>query len=214
MTKFCIDIHEQQKHIDSLREALPKYNFEVEVKKLDVADYHIGNVMGVEHKAPDDFVGSVKDGRVFQQATELSQNFTKSLILVDGPIESVLYNRYIRSPNEMWGAIGSLWMHYHTPVMFCGKDNLVSALIWLALKASDGKVGEYNPIRRGATVKERQLHLISSLPGIGPGRARKILDVYKSPMNALTNLERWEHDVDGIGPTIKSKVTAVVTSLE
>lgn len=206
-----VDIREDQKYIDKIREVMPKYDIEVKVAMYEVGDYFIGNLIGIEHKTADDFTSSLTSGRLFQQADELAQNFRIPLVLVDAQPEQVVYNHYNhQNPNSIWAGIASLHAHHNTPVIFCGPNNLVTMIIWYCLKATKESTQIYNPIRRDASNKERQLHLLSALPGVGEKRAKAILEIYKTPLNALVNHEFWKDNVKGVGDETSKRVERIL----
>lgn len=209
-----MDDREDEKHLAKLREAAPKFGFETDTARFEVSDYHIGDLLGVEHKA-DDFVPSIEDGRLFQQAYELSQNFAIPIIVVDRDYTTTVYaNRYSKmNPGSIQAAIASLYVHYRVPVFFCGPGNLVTTVLDLARKATDGKTPDasYTPTRAGPKSSDLQVRLVRSLSGIGAEKAKEVLRTYHTPLNAFQNHARWKDDVKGIGKTLNEKVSKTLT---
>ncbi len=60
------------------------------------------------------------------------------------------------------------------------------------------------------SLREQQLFFLAGLPGISVARALKILNVYKTPYNAILKVNRWDLDVEGIGEGILEKVRKVL----
>jgi ERCC4-type nuclease len=48
------------------------------------------------------------------------------------------------------------------------------------------------------------------LPNIGREKAISILKSYKTPINALTNVDQWPKTVYGLGPKISNKAKEVL----
>ena len=62
------------------------------------------------------------------------------------------------------------------------------------------------------TIYDWQLFFLSGLPGISVARAKKLLAKYKTPFDAIKNVQRWSVDIDGIGPATVEKVSRVLFS--
>lgn len=211
MTKtFCIDIHEQQAHIDRFREMLDG-DWTVKVRGYEVSDYHVGNILGIEHKSPPDFVGSIKKGRLFQQAYEVHEHFATAYIVVSGSLNDVFRARRGLGENSITAAVASLCGRYDVPVLFTGDDgrefyNIIAGIID---KKFDNKTIQYQPVRKAPSEDDVQRNLIKSLPGIGHERAGVILSAYGSPWKAFKNIEEWD-DLHGIGTETVNKAKAAI----
>ena len=64
---ICIDSNEASGRRDIVN-YLRLSGFEVDIRKLDVCDYVVSDRCGIERKDASDFLGSMKDGRLFKQA--------------------------------------------------------------------------------------------------------------------------------------------------
>ena len=88
---ICIDSNEASKRKDII--TYLKFNgFAVDIKPLDVCDYVVSDRVGVERKDASDFIGSMKDGRVFSQARDMAEIYNDILqeIAADFPIAKAL----------------------------------------------------------------------------------------------------------------------------
>lgn len=202
-----VDTHEPDELVASLRERMKTIGVEVEVGVLATSDMHIGNVWAGERKTPEDFCGSIKDSRIWAQATEMRQNFAQCFILIDGTFDDVVYAGL--TPNAMYAAIASLNIKYGVPTLFVG-GHFTQAVEWLVRKALDDRPTDYTPIRKSASTGDMQLHFVSSLPGIGTSKAKEILRVYKTPMRAFAEVDSWPQKVDGIGKVTAERVSKVL----
>ncbi|MEZ0319007.1 MAG: ERCC4 domain-containing protein [Pyrobaculum sp.] len=159
--------------------------------KLEVGDYIAGDFV-FERKSVSDFVNSVVDGRLFEQAAKLKDSGLKALVIVEGDLWGELRFRKI-SPNAVLGAQLALYAMGVGLVYTVDKAH-TGALVCLAAKRS-GKRGVKTPaVKKKADVKTMQVALLASLPGIGPKRAEQLLKKYGTPLNALLNYKSWELD--------------------
>jgi len=209
-----IDIHEQADHIRSLREQMKGYkDWTVEVGELAVGDFIVGNTLGIERKTPSDFLASFAQERLQQQCFELASNFSTAVLLIQGNISDVLFNRFRKfNPNSVTAMLASLTMKTHVVPFFCGPQGVPYMVQWLALKAADDKVVDYTPIRPHATVGDWQVHIISSMPGIGPEKAKALLSHYGTPLRALNAYEEWHKEVDGFGKKTGERIGEIIAA--
>lgn len=205
-----IDAREPRDVIDKLRERAPKHGLQVKVGLYEVADYFVGNRLGIERKTPSDFRGSIVSKRLFAQAEELHQNFETAIILVDGSYKQVLYDRFAPRMNgaPMRAAVCSLYARRGVSVFFAD-DDFLGTLLTLAEKATKEPTVEYDPVRRGATVEESRVHLLAGLPGLGPKRAKALIERFGTPIGAFLHVEEWKQ-VEGIGPKTIEKAKKVI----
>lgn len=215
MGTLTLDIRESKKTIELFRRVVPEKwpDWTVDVRKIEVGDFAVEDRVGIEHKAPADFLGCIDNGRLFQQAHELSQSYEKAFIVVDGVPRNLWSNSFIpKTADNIFGVLSSLAMRQGVPVLFTG--NMAVHFVTQVMKLAEKSEGEgsyaYNPIRRSASGRELGLHIIGSLKGVGPSRARALLDHYGSPLNALNNYGRWHKDVKGIGTTTSEKAGQVL----
>ncbi len=98
-------------------------------------------------------------------------------------------------------------------------DELHGAILLMRLlkeakeKARLEKRNKYPVVRskpKLRTLEEQQLFFLSGLPGISIARAKKILEMYKTPYNAILKVKRWDVDIEGIGPSTLDRVMKVL----
>ncbi|MCK4714853.1 MAG: hypothetical protein KAT35_04710, partial [Candidatus Aenigmarchaeota archaeon] len=93
------------------------FESKVEIKpiRLEVGDYIVSKRVCVERKTVSDFVNSMIDKRLFQQAKDLSEQFEKPIIIVEGA-EDIFSQRNVH-PNAIRGAIASLIIDFGIPIL-------------------------------------------------------------------------------------------------
>lgn len=159
--------------------------------KLEVGDYVAGRFV-FERKSVNDFINSIIDGRLFDQAMRLRGVDLKPAIVVEGDLWRELKHRKI-SPNAVLGA--QLVLHsMDIGVVYTEDKTQTGVLLCLAAKR-ETKGGIKTPsVKKKTDIKTLQIALLASLPGIGPRRAEELLKKYGTPLNALLNYKSWEID--------------------
>lgn len=157
-------------------EHLKKLGAIVNEQSLEVADYICSEAVGIERKTYDDFISSIIDGRIFEQAGDLKKNFEKPIVVIEG-----YSNRQINE-NVLKAAIASLIVGFNLSLLTT-KNPLDTAKIifWMAKK--EQSAGSGISIKVGKKPKEMkylQEFIIASIPGISTVLAKKLLQQFGS----------------------------------
>ncbi|KUO90837.1 MAG: hypothetical protein AT708_02175 [Pyrobaculum sp. OCT_11] len=159
--------------------------------KLEVGDYVAGRFV-FERKSARDFVNSIIDGRLFDQAARLRGAGLRPVMVVEGNLWEELRFRKI-SPNAVLGA--QLALHgMEIGVLYTEDKAQTGALLCLAAKKETKSSVKTPTVKKGADIKSLQIALLASLPGIGPKRAEELLRKHGTPLNALLNYKSWDVD--------------------
>ena len=78
---ICVDSNEASKQ-QGIITYLKLSGFNVDIKPLDVCDFVVSDRVGVERKDASDFLGSMKDGRLFNQARDMAEVYEKPVIIL------------------------------------------------------------------------------------------------------------------------------------
>ena len=78
------------------------------LKQLQVADYIISEHVGIERKSAQDFVDSIKDGRLFNELINLENSFEIAILILEG--EPFLNSNL--NENALYGAITSIILKF------------------------------------------------------------------------------------------------------
>lgn len=81
--KVQIDNREQDR-IQSATEYYKQQDLEVEVTELEIGDYIFDNKVCYEFKTTADFVASIQDGRVFNQAINMAETYPYNFVIIQG----------------------------------------------------------------------------------------------------------------------------------
>ncbi|MCD6589791.1 DEAD/DEAH box helicase [Candidatus Woesearchaeota archaeon] len=187
---------------------LVKENISLRLANLPVGDFMIGPVV-IELKNVPDFVASIIDKRLIDQASRLAKT-EKPLIIIQG--EEDPYNQRNIHPNAINGMLASIVVDYEIPIVWMRNPKETARFLVAIAKRFQGEKRNINPhIRKPATLKEQQEYLIASIPGIGPMLARNLLRRFRS-IKAIANASLREIEkVEGIG---KKKAETIKKILE
>ncbi len=182
----------------------------VVLKQLPVADYVVSERVGIERKSAADFVDSMIDGRLFNQASALSSHYSRPVIIVEG---TNIYGVRNVHPNAIRGALASLVADYGISVIFT-RDSAETAAMIRALAKREQDAGRDVRIRgekRIMGLREMQQYIVESLPFVGPKLAKQLLRHFGSVESVFTASERELAKVEGIGQKRARAIRKVLT---
>ncbi len=178
----------------------------VNAKEMDlkVGDYICSDRVCVERKTSDDFINSIIDGRIFKQAEELIDNFTKPVLIIEGN-----YFRESMNENAIKAALASLILDYGISVITTkNEEDTAKTIYWLAKREQKdsqrpiGIKGEKKP----KDIKKLQEHIISGFPGVSTKISKRILEKFKTIKRFTNTTEEELTKVDGIGKSLAKKL--------
>ena len=176
---------------------LKRFGCTVIEKQLDIGDYVISKDIVVERKKAMDFINSIIDNRLFEQVSKLKEYYSRPIIIVEGNVWYALSKRNIH-PHSVIGALTYL-ARIRIPIIYTRDEEGTAYAIYSLAKHEyeENRSGiKVLSVKKTASIKELQIKLLSSLPGIGSKRAEKILQVFETPLNALNNVSLWSKKAD------------------
>lgn len=196
----------------------------VESVSLSVGDYFCYPVLVEAKVTLADFVGSVQDGRIFQQVQDLKYNQKqdpniKPFILVAGDIADIFHLTKVViengvkkvvpiqiNPSSLIAAWASLCVQ-GIPVIFMGNEwFFTKGMIYLFEKFSDGKDRTYTPVRLPTTNNDNVLTNYMSIEGINEKLAPRVREKFPIPRNFYNATVDELMTVDGIGKITSEKL--------
>ena len=216
---ICIDSNEASKQHNII--TYLKFNgFNVEVKPLDVCDYIVSDRVGVERKDAADFLGSMKDGRLFNQARDMAEIYEKPIIILEGQMKRAL-KRSRMKPSSIYGALSSLALDYGLNIIPTENPDTTAVLLHrLAYReqAKEERTVQLRSVNRNMPPHQQQVYLLSGLPQIGTSLAEELLTSFDTPYQVIREFADAEirtsksgktkkllgplTDVKGVGPKI------------
>ena len=114
--KVQIDNREDKRRIKSATHYYEEQDYDVTVEQLTYGDYIFDDKVVFEYKTMQDFIQSIMDGRVFNQALNQSEHYPHHFVIIDGDLKKrvdVLSKLRWRSHvyfnlNQYYGAIARL----------------------------------------------------------------------------------------------------------
>ncbi len=179
-------------------------------EKLEVGDYIVSDRVCVERKRIDDFIESIIDKRIFEQASRLKKAYEKPIIIVEGSKHSRNFN-----PNALRGAIVSLIVDFGIPVIFSDGEEETASIIALLAKREQEEEKREIQIRgekKIMSTREMQEFIVASLPYVNTVLARRLLERFKTVEKVFTASKEELLEVKGIGIKIADEIRKILTA--
>ncbi|MBI4452542.1 DEAD/DEAH box helicase [Candidatus Woesearchaeota archaeon] len=190
---------------------LAENNVQVNLERLEQADYVLSSRCGVEIKTVEDFVDSIIDGRLLQQIKDLKRNFEKPVIVIEG--QNDIYSVRNVHHNSILGMLATIAVSYGIPIIQTRDFKETSALLqMIARREQEETSRDFNvhADRKPATLKEQQEYLVSALPGINLTLSKPLLKHFKTIKNLVNASEKELQEVEKIGPQKAKQIKDVV----
>ena len=175
----------------------------VNMDALVVGDFVCSDRVAVERKAHSDFVGSIIDGRLFEQAHHMRDHFEKPVFIIEGTSDRDI------SVNALKAAIATLATQYNASVLNTKnpKDTALT-VFWLA-KKEQHDAGRELAIMVGKKPKDEkrlQEEIVCGLPGVGPEISKRLLRQFGSVSAVFGAGEDELKKVKGIGNKLAARI--------
>ena len=190
---------------------LSQMELDVKIQSMAVADYQVSDEVAIERKTAKDFVSSLIDKRLFKQARELSEEFKKPILILEG---DDLYSGMVNA-NAIRGAIASIALDFGISIIPTRNAQDTAAMIKrIAVREQNG---ERTPVqirtdKKPLSLLEQQLFIVESLPNIGPVNAKNLLEHFGSVSNIINASEKDLQEVEGIGNKTAENIRHVLDS--
>lgn len=178
------DMRERGEIVDQLFEK----GINVKVGALKSGDFILSEDVGVERKEVGDFVSSLLDRRLFEQARNLKNSFKKPLIVVEGKLDEMFKVRRVH-PNALWAALASLVLEVQVPILFSSSPIETADLLAVIAKREQLENKKEVSLRgsvKPRTISDAQQFFIEGLPSVGPSLAKALLKEFRTP-KAIAN---------------------------
>lgn len=183
----------------------------IRIETLDKGDYVVSDKCAFERKTIQDFVNTLTRRDLFEQILLLKEAYEKPFLLIEGYFP-LIYKFSKISPSAVWGAIFALAKN-GIGVLNTISHRETAILLYTSAKQEqfeEKREPAVHPVKKFESTADAQIFFLASLPNIGRERAISLLKVYKTPFNALANVDRWHKDVYGLGPKTVEKVREVL----
>ena len=184
----------------------------LEISTLKTGDFLINDLLLVERKTFRDFAASIKDGRIFKQATRLACGTNPTVLILEGTSQDIRSTEMKREAIQ--GALICLSVKFRIPVLrSLSPEETVKLMIAAYHQLTNCKrhlPSRPSPFKRTNKFKQ-QIFVLQGLPGIGPARATKLLDKFGS-VKAVFNASVSDLiKVDCVGKYIAERICSVTS---
>ena len=207
-----IDVREKGR-VKSAKEYYESQNLDVEICELPIGDYVFDDKVCFEFKLVSDFVASIQDNRVFNQAIEMSENYDYAFVVIHGDMATrskcIAMSRNYREVNvfQYIGAISSL--NRYVTVLQCYSPFINESYYTMMTQAK--KCLSNKPIVKKFPRKHKNTarnYLAYCIYGVSAKRAEDIVNTLD--LHTLEDLLYLKHEhltsVPGIGSKLADKI--------
>jgi Fanconi anemia group M protein len=188
---------------------LKSMNVLVNEMNLEVGDFICSeNRIGIERKTHSDFVSSIIDGRIFEQAKLLKENFERPIILIEG------YSNREINENALKAALASLIVDFGVSLLNTRNPyDTARTLYWIAKKEQEENKREigFKVKKKPKDLKLLQERIVASIPGISAILSKRLLEHFGSVEKVFSAKEEELKKVRGIGEKLASKIRKILT---
>ena len=190
-------------------------NISFELVTLPVGDYLIEDKIIIERKTLSDFLVSIKNGRIFQQAYRIAQSGKNGLIILEG--DKSMVNSSSMSRKAVQGALIHLEVFVGIPVMrSLNVQETLALMVDILHQCQQQQLPRLKHIISGnpgirINKKQRQkLFLIQNLPGIGTKKGLALLKSFSTIENIMNTSQLDLTKVKGIGKKLSERIYAIL----
>lgn len=142
------DDREDIKRLAFAEEFFTKLGYQFKIGHNEIGDYVLYKndvaIVAIEYKSTKDFIDSIKDNRVFNQARDIAENFKKHYVFIEEYCKSYIIKKicwYPNAPKTMANCEGAIMgINQVTNVVECSNREHAFHRMHLAFqKATDGK---------------------------------------------------------------------------
>ncbi|WP_458404447.1 DEAD/DEAH box helicase [Methanobrevibacter sp.] len=190
---------------------LSQMEIDVKVHSMAVGDYQVSDEVVIERKTAKDFVDSIIDKRLFKQARELSEEFKRPLLILEG---DDVYGGMLH-PNAVRGTLAAIAIDFGISIIPTRNSEDTAAMIKrIAMREQSGEKThiQIRTDKKPVSLWEQQLFIVESLPNIGPVNAKNLLQHFGSVLNVINASESELQEVEGIGEKTAKNIRKVVES--
>ncbi|MEL9939884.1 MAG: ERCC4 domain-containing protein [Ignisphaera sp.] len=187
-------------------------------KFLSVGDYVISNSIGIERKTASDFIKSLVDGRLFDQATRLVNEFEKAIMIIEGSLKEAARLSNVRR-SAIIGAYITLALDIGI-IMLSSRDEEETAEIIKRVAVRERRsrntmVNIKKPTQKSLSsdTTEWQLYILQAFPHVGPKTAVRILERFGSIYNFCTASLSDLTKIEGLSEKRAAEIYQVIHAL-
>jgi DNA excision repair protein ERCC-4 len=183
----------------------------VKIEHLSLGDYCVDGAVLIERKTAADFAQSLMDGRLFSQASRMAASPLRPAYIIEGG--SAEWSHLGVSREALQGALITLMLIFDVPVLRSSAPAESARLIlYTGSQLVRLRDPDYLPYRQAKAKrkKTRQLRILQSLPGVGPDRAKRLLERFGTVRACFGASPTELLEVEGIGAKTAAAIDQVI----
>jgi Fanconi anemia group M protein len=182
---------------------------ELHEEQLKAGDYIVRNRLLIERKSATDLIQSIITNRLFQQCRRLRTADQPCFLLIEGNPYTVGRDMH---PEAIRGALISIAVFWCIPILFSDGPGDTVRMLRMITEQHDRNTSYLNQrsFMRKRNLRNRQIHLLQGLPGIGAKRAKQLLQRFGTARRVLDADKEQLTGVKGIGEKTAKKITRVL----
>jgi DNA excision repair protein ERCC-4 len=191
--RIVVDEREKNSQIPHLLKIMGVF---VDYEQLKVGDYIVSSETAIERKTIHDLINSIYDGRLFVQCSELINHYSKPFIIIEGNITDLDNREKMDFDSKLivdkiriaYDTLIKIALDFRIPILYTPSIYYTAELL-IHLASNPLKNKDDGPllkkIKKSNPFYIQQLYVLTSLPGIGPKLATRLLEKFHSPNNVL-----------------------------
>jgi len=176
--RIYVDVREEKTGIPSMLEAA---GLMVIRRQLPMGDYLISESIVIERKSAFDFARSLFDGRLFEQASRMSEAYPTVIYIIEG--DPIRIRRFRGLQKQLYSALTTLILDYDVRVIYTqGPESTAEVLEAIARRTHESGGGRIVIHKKPKleSIVDWQLYILQAFPKIGPRTAIKILERFNT----------------------------------
>lgn len=158
---------------------------ELEITSLIAGDVWLDDII-IERKEPMDLLGSIADGRLFNQCCEMRLESDKCILLITGQLLAGYDNKIVGTGWHFNSVDAALFQvqEFGVTVCHCLNDlEFSNKLVWLLNRNWTQHV--FLPPRKSGIPLETAERILDALPDVTPESATELIKKYQNPIQAI-----------------------------
>ena len=191
--RIVVDEREKNSQVPHLLKIMGVF---VDYEQLKVGDYIVSSETIIERKTIHDLINSIYDGRLFIQCSDLINHYSKPFIIIEGNITDLDNREKMDFDSKLivdkiriaYDTLIKIALDFRIPILYTPSIYYTAELL-IHLASNPLKNKDDGPllkkIKKSNPFYIQQLYVLTSLPGIGPKLATRLLEKFHSPNNVL-----------------------------
>jgi Fanconi anemia group M protein len=182
-----------------LIKALYKLPIQFKTQQLEVGDILLSETVAIERKSKKDFINSLLDQRLFPQLLNLSKNFRRPILILEG--EENIFSLRNMNPEALRSALSTIAIDLRIPILYTDSVEESAKMIYSLSKRvlrSQSGINTYAQ-KKANSQREEMERFVSSIPGINAVTAVTLLEQFNSIDSLVSASEKELLMCKGIG---------------